>query len=321
MRTLPLLAVLFLPIALGVESLYPWAGPPETTENLKYNHVYLQVPFFWGRAVTFFAAWLIIAGVLNVWSQRQDEAAGAAWPRKFALLSAPGLVVYGLTITFASVDWVMSLQPEFHSTIFGPLFASGQLLMGHALAVLVLVWLAKDAPLEGLISGDVLNDLGNLLFTFLVIWAYLAFFQFMLIWMANLPDEIIWFLPRSQGGWQWVAGALFLFHFAVPFFLLLMRDVKRNPRSLAQVAGLILVMHLVYQFFQVLPAFPGESWTEHWMDFVTPIGIGGVWLAYFLWQLQRYPALPRHDENRNEAAHLHQHESEMAAREEGIRHG
>jgi hypothetical protein len=321
MRTLPLLAVLFLPIALGVKDLYPWAGPAEVSEKLKYNHIYLQVPFFWIRAVVFFAAWLIIASVLNFWSRRQDETVGAPWPRKFRLLSAPGLAVYGATITFASVDWVMSLQPEFHSTMFGPLFAAGQLLIGHAMAVLVLAWLAQGAPVEGLISPDVLNDLGNLLFTFLVIWAYMAFFQFMLIWMANLPDEVIWYLPRSQGGWQWVAWALFLFHFAVPFFLLLMRDVKRNPRSLARVAALILFMHLVFQYFQVLPAFPDESWTEHWMDFVTPIGIGGVWLAYFLWQLQRYPVLPRHDESREEAAHLRQRDLEMAAREEGVRHG
>jgi hypothetical protein len=320
-RTLPLLAVLFLPIALGVRDLYPWAGPAEETEKLRFNRVYLQVPFFWARAVVFFVAWLIIASILNFWSRRQDETVGAPWPRKFRLLSAPGLAVYGATITFASVDWVMSLQPEFHSTMFGPLFAAGQLLVGHAFAVLVLAWLAKDLPVGSLISPDVLNDLGNLLFTFLVIWAYMAFFQFMLIWMANLPDEIIWYLPRSQGGWQWVAWALFVFHFAVPFFLLLMRDVKRNARSLAQVAALILFMHLVFQYFQVLPAFPSESWTDHWMDFLAPIGIGGLWLAYFLWQLQRYPVLPRHDESRAEAAHLHEHDLEMTAREENVQHG
>jgi hypothetical protein len=321
MRTLPLLAVFCLPIALGVEHLYPWAGPADAVEKLKFNHFYLQVPFFWGRAVVIFAAWLAIASILNSWSRQQDETVGAPWPRKFGMLSAPGLAVYGVTITFASVDWVMSVQPEFHSTIFGPLYVAGQLLTGHALAVLVLAWLAQGAPVEGAISPDVLNDLGNLLFTFLVIWAYMAFFQFMLIWMANLPEEVIWYLPRSQGGWQGVAWALFLFHFAVPFFLLLMRDVKRNSRSLARVAALILVMHMVFQYFQVLPAFPETSWTDHWIDFVTPIGIGGVWLAYFLWQLQRYPVLPRHDPSREEAARLHRHDLEAAAQEEGIEHG
>jgi hypothetical protein len=181
-------------------------------------------------------------------------------------------------------------------------------------------------------SPDALNDLGNLLFTFLIIWAYVVFFQFMLIWIANLPYDASWYLPRSRGGWPWVAWALFVFHFAAPFFLLLMRRVKQDPRSLAQVAGVILFMQLVFMYFQVLPAFEGPAWEKvlpdfpaesilvHWMDFIMPIGLGGIWLAFFLWQLERYPVLPLHDPNQESAIHLRDIDHEEAARQEELHH-
>ncbi len=236
-------------------------------------------------------------------------------------LSAPGLVIYGLCITFAAVDWIMSLQPGFRSTIFGPIVASGQILSGQAFALIVLAWLVARPPVADLISLEALNDLGNLLLTFLIIWAYLVWFQFMLIWIANLPYEVIWYLPRSRGGWQWVAWALFILHFAIPFFLLLLRDIKRDPVTLAQVAGLLLFMQLVFQYYQVMPAFGETSIAEHWMDFLTPFGLGGLWLAYFLWQLQRGLLLPRHDVNQETALHYHELDREEEAREQEVQHG
>jgi hypothetical protein len=170
------------------------------------------------------------------------------------------------------------------------------------------------------ISVEALGDLGNLLLTFLVIWAYLVWFQFMLIWMANLPYEVIWYLPRTTGGWQWVAWALFLFHFAVPFFLLLMRDVKRDPVALAKVAGLLLFMQLVFGYYQIMPAFPNTSIAQHWMDFLTPFGLGGLWLAVFLRELKRSPLLPQNDVNREAALHFHHLDVEAAARDREISH-
>src|SRR5262249_31640251 len=154
----------------------------------------------------------------------------------------PGLVAYGVCMHFAAVDWLMSLQPAFHSSIFGPGVVSGQVLSALALVLVALAWTVRRPPLADAVSVEVLGDLGNLLLTFLVIWAYLAFFQFMLIWIANLPQEVIWYTARSHGGWEWVAGALVVLQFAVPFFLLLQRAVKRNPVSLAGVAGLVLFM-------------------------------------------------------------------------------
>jgi hypothetical protein len=322
-RTLPAVAVLFAPVAFGIGYLYVWARPEEVAADpgLQHKRIYLNPPFFWARAALYFVSWLALAYFLNSWSLRQDDLADPRWARRLRRLSAPGLVVYGLTITFASVDWLMSLQPAFHSTIFGPLLASGQILTGHALTLIVLAWLVARPPLADLVSLEALNDLGNLLFTFLVIWAYMAFFQFMLIWMANLPVDVIWYLPRSRGGWQWVAAALFVFEFAIPFFLLLMRDIKRNPRTLAAVAGLILVMHLLYVYYEVMPAFPDTSPGEHWMDVLTPLGVGGIWLACFAWQLKRRPILPLHDVNQEAAVHFRRLDREEAAREEEVHHG
>jgi hypothetical protein len=323
MRTLPLLAVLFIPVALGVRYLYVWARPEAVAAdaNLQHKQIYLNVPFFVARAVLFFAAWITVAYFLSSWSREQDRSGNPQLPRKFRLLSAPGLVVYGVGITFGAIDWVMSLQPAFRSTVFGPHFATGQLLSGMAFAILVLAWLVARPPVAGVISPDTLNDLGNLLFTFLVLWVYLTFVQFMLIWIANLPEEVLWYLPRVRGGWEWVAWVLFIFHFVLPFFLLLMRDVKRNVLSLARVAGLLLFMQLVFLYYQVLPAIPGTSLGEHWMDVPMPLGLGGVWLAFFLWQLQRSPVLPEHDLNRAEAVHLRQVDQEAAARREEVRRG
>jgi hypothetical protein len=322
MRTLPLLAVLFIPVGYGVGYLYLWARPEEVADikGLQHQQIYLNVPFFWGRAVLYFVLWVGIAGLLSMWSRRQDQTGDPRFARRLIQLSGPGLAVYGISITFASVDWVMSLQPGFRSTIFGPLFASGEVLSGLACAIIVLAWLIVRPALADVISAEALNDLGSLLFAFLIIWAYMAFFQFMLVWIANLPYDVSWFLPRSQGGWVYVAWAVFLLQFTVPFFLLLMRDVKRNPRALAATVALILGMHLVYTFYLVVPSFPETDFGQHWMDFLTPLGVGGLWLAYFLWQLTRIPLLAAHDENREAAVHFHLLDVEQAAREE-VHHG
>ena len=323
MRTLPLLAVLFIPVGFGMTYLYPWARPAEVAASpeLRYNHLYLNAPFWWFRAVLFFASWLTLAALLSAWSREHDRSGERTLPRKLRLLAGPALVVYGLTITFASVDWTMSLTLNFYSTMWGPLFAAGQLVSAMAFSVLVLGWLVSAPPYRHVLSLEVLNDVGNLLFSFLIIWAYMAFFQFMLIWMANLRREVTWYLARSRGGWEWVAWFTFIFHFAVPFFLLLLRDIKRRPEALMRVAAILLCSHLVYLHWQVMPNFPDTVVTEHWMDFLTPLGIGGLWIAYWIWQLKRYPVLPLHDVNEEEAAHLRRLDLEEAARRQAVSNG
>jgi hypothetical protein len=320
-RTLPLLAVLFTPIACGLTNLYPWARPAVPgMRELAHKEIYLNAPFFWVRAAVYFIAWCGIAFLLNVWSRRQDETGDRRYSERMGLLSAIGLVIFGITITFASVDWLMSLQPAFHSSIFGPLLASGELLQALSFTLIILAFVVKYPPLAEVCSGDALNDLGSLLFSFLIIWAYMVFFQFMLIWIADLPTDVLWFLPRSEGGWYYVVWLIFIFNFAIPFFLLLMRDVKRDARALARVGGLVLGSHILYSYYTVIPIFHADSLLEHWMDFLTPLGIGGVWLAYFLWQLGRRPLLPRHDPEQEHAVELHQLDLEEEARERELYH-
>jgi hypothetical protein len=322
-RTLPLLALFIVPVGAGLGYLYPWARPEEVAADpgLQHKQVYLNVPFWWGRMALFFGGWLVLAYFLNAWSRRQEETGDGRFAWRLETLSGVGLVIYGVTMHFAAIDWIMSLQPAFRSSIFGPVVAAGQVLTALAAVLIVLAWLAPRAPLDEALSGKVLNDLGNLLLAFVIIWAYLEFFQFMLIWIANLPFEVLWYLDRSRGGWQWVAWAVALFHFVVPFFLLLSRAVKQNLTTLARVAGLVLFMHLVFLDWQILPAFRTASLLEHWMDFLMPVGLGGIWFAYYLWQLGRRPLLPLHDENRAHALHLRQEDEEDAAREATISHG
>jgi hypothetical protein len=325
MRTLPLVAVFFVPIAFRLGDLYVWARPEVASvdKDIRNKVLYLNPQFFWVRAALYFVLWGCIAWLLTLWSRQEDRTGDPQASKKLVYLAGPGLVVYGLTITFASVDWVMSLQPGFRSTIFGPLFASSEILSGMTFSVVVMSWLVARPPLAEFVSLEALNDLGNLVFTFLVIWAYLTWFQFMLIWIANLPYDVSWYVPRSHDGWQWVALALAVFGFAIPFFLLLLRDVKRNPQALGRVAALVLLMQLVFSYYQVLPApvFEGLPLADHWMDLAAAVGLGGFWLAFFLWQLQRCSVLPRHDVNEAAAAQFRRHDEETMARRQEVQHG
>lgn len=325
MRTLPLVTILFIPVALGVWTLYPWADPEAAKQSaqIRWASLYLNPPFFWGRAALYFIIWNGIAFLLTRWSREQDDTSNPLIPRRCRLLAAPSLVAYGVFITFASVDWAMSLQPAFHSTMFGPLYALNQILPSMALAVIMLCLLAGRPPFRNLVSLEALNDMGSLLFAFLVIWAYLNYFQFMLIWVANMQDEVIYFLPRNEGGWHWVIWAIFVLGFVVPFFMLLIRDVKRNPRLLVIPAGLILFCHLMVRYWETEPVFQfqkgyefANNISDHWMDFLMPIGLGGLWLAYYLYELKRFPLVALHDFNQHHVGHLRHRDEEEVMRQE-----
>ena len=283
MRTLPLLALLFLPIAFGVGYLYVWAQPSMVagSPKLQYQQFYLQPHLFWIRAAVYFVLWIIMAFWLNRWSRQEDQTGNPRLAWKSQQLSAFGAVLYGISLHFAAVDWAMSLQPVFHSTIWGPLFASGQLLSALAWALVVLACFVKRPPLDEVASLQVRNDLGSLLLTLLILWAYMAWFQFMLVWIANLPVDVVWYLPRSTPAWKGVMWAIFLLHFVIPFFLLLLRAVKRNSRAVAWIAGLMLFMQLASLYYLVMPQPSAETLAQHWMDFLTPIGIGGILAGLF----------------------------------------
>jgi hypothetical protein len=323
MKTLPLLALLFIPLAFGIKYLYLWAQPTQlaTDAKLHEQHFYLNPTFFLWRALVYFVIWLLIALGLSVRSRRQDRTGDASLPWKFQRMSEVGLVLYGTTIHFAAFDWLETLQPNYHSTIFPFLIAAGQLLSAQAFVLIILVCLSLRTEAAEVVSTRALIDLGNILLAFLIIWAYMLWFQFMLGWIADMPTDVLWFSPRTEGGWKWVTWALCILQFGVPLFLLLMRSVKSNPKILVRVAGIVLFMQLVFAFYLVIPPFRAPSLGQHWMELLTPFALGGIWLAYFLDRLRRQPVLALNDPNRESAVHLRHLDDEDVERERALAPG
>jgi hypothetical protein len=295
-RTIPLMAVAALPLLLGMHSLYSWSRPGQTDPVILSKHLYLNTPFFVARMVFYFVCWLVLSYKLNRYSRIEDAGGAntALWMRMESV-SGGGLVLYGLTVTFASIDWVMSLEPRWYSTIYGLLFLVGQALLALAFAITMLIWLSERKPLSQVVRLSHYQDLGSFLLTFVMLWAYMEFSQFLIIWGGNLTSEIPWYLNRMQGNWGHIGLLLVLMNFAMPFFLLLFRHVKRRKRSLLIVAVLVLLMRLVDMYWMVLPAFGGSNVRLTWMNVLLPLGLGCVWFAYFLRQLEQMSLLPAHD--------------------------
>ncbi|MBZ5669115.1 MAG: hypothetical protein LAO04_05240 [Acidobacteriia bacterium] len=296
-KTLWLMAVLILPILFRLPALYSWADPTKVSVDplLQYKHPYLNVPFFIARTMIYFATWMLLTYFLNKWSRQQDETGEPDLTRRLRRLSGPGLVVYGLTVTFASVDWVMSLEASWFSTIYGMIFMVTEALAAMALVTLTVILLSRQKSLAELISPGVLNDYGNLLLTFTMLWAYLSFSQYLIIWAGNLQEEIPWYVSRAQGGWAWVALGLIVFHFAVPFLLLLSRFVKRRAQILGWVAAGLVVMSVVDIYWLTVPAFERAGPEFRLTDWLAILGIGGLWLWRFAAQLKGRPLLPLRD--------------------------
>jgi len=296
-RTLPLLVLAFLPVAFALPHIYSWADIHEHNPRAHY----LNVPFFLARTGFYFAAWLMLAFFLNRWSAQQDRISDPRPALRMQALSGPGLAIYGLTMTFTAVDWIMSLDPSWSSTIFGALVATGQMLPALGLAIALATWFGTRPPLAEIATPDVWNDLGNLLLTFVMLWAYMMFSQLLIIWSGNLPEEISFYVIRSEGGWQWVGVMLAIFYFALPLVLLLSRDIKRKPERLRIVALAVVGMSFVHQFWMIAPVFSPRRFYLHWMDVTALAGLGGFWFSYFFWQLQARPLLPVHEPALEEA--------------------
>ena len=302
-RTLPLVAVLFVPIAIGIPWLYPWADAKRVAadEILRHKHAYLNVPFFLIRATLYFAGWIVFAYLLNRWSTEEDRAASRELRRKLQLLSGPGLVFWGLSVTFMAIDWIMSIDAHWYSTMFGLLFMAGQGLSALSFAIAVVVVLMRRQPFADAITPRHLHDLGKLLLAFVMVWTYFAFSQWLIVWSGNLSEEIPWYVERLHGGWQYLALALILFHFALPFTLLLSRELKRAAPAIRTIALCILVMRLVDLYWLVAPDFRKGQLAVSWMDFVAPIGLVGIWLWAFAIEIGRRPLLPVGDPHLEEA--------------------
>ncbi len=297
-RTLPYLAIAFLPVLLGAATLYPWARPEAARDAvLQSKAAYLNLPFFAVRAAAYFAVWGTLAHLLSAWSRQQDEGSDPARAARLRGLSGIGLVLLALTTTFAAVDWGMSLAPHWFSTMYGVLYIVGFSLTALSFTIVLLAQVAHEPPFDAALRPVTVHDLGKLLLAFTMLWAYVNFSQFLIVWSGNVSDETPFYLRRSQGGWLVLAVALIVFHFALPFALLLSRPLKRNARSLAVVAWLMLLMQAVDLYWLIVPDFFGHGSATaplrvHWLDLAAVLGIGGLWLYLFVRQARSRPVLP-----------------------------
>lgn len=296
-RTLPLMALLFVPIILGAHSLYPWTDAEELAKDavVKGKTPYLNLPFFSVRAVVYFGVWLTLAFFLNRWSLEQDRTGDRRFAKNMSVLSGPGMVLLIFTVTFAAIDWYMSLEPAWSSTIYGFIFVAAWSLSALAFVIAVMASLSKDEPMKRIVAPLHFQDLGKLLLALVMLWAYFAFSQYLIIWSGNLPEEIGWYIVRTHGAWGVIAVTIVILHFAAPFLFLLSRGLKRDPRKLVIVALLILVMRFIDLLWMLVPAFTKETFHLSWMDLVAPIAVGGVWLAYFTSQLSKRSLIPVND--------------------------
>jgi hypothetical protein len=301
-ETLPLLAVLFAPLWFGVAFIYEWADLEfvRRHESLVRKAGYLNVVGFQLRTIVYFAIWIGITWALNRSSPNEERIADTPRSRRLQLTSGLSLIAYGFTVTLSSVDWIMSLEPQWYSTMYGLIIIAGQAVSGLSFAVIVVAALGTFEPWSQIVTPGRLNDLGNLLLAAVMFWAYCSFFQYLVIWSGNLPEENVWYVHRSQRGWQYVALGLMTLHFAVPFLLLLSRRLKRQRTSLWRVAVLLLIMRYVDLYWLAVPGFQrsgteNQGLTVHGLDLVALAAIGGAWLSVFAWRLSVRIQLPMYD--------------------------
>jgi hypothetical protein len=311
MRTLPLLAILFIPMVIAVlqRRMYPWIMPLDAIQEAhirehldKHSFIkgaYLNPSGFIVRAIIYFAIWNLLSFLLSMWSKQTDRPGAPDNTQKFKAVAGPGLILYGFTISFAAIDWVMSLDPSWISTIFGLIILIGEVLSAICFAVVVERILFNYKPMSEMLKPDFVHDHGKWMLTFIMVWAYFSFSQWLIIWAGNLPTEITFYLRRLSGGWGSVGLFLAVFHFAVPFAILLSRPFKRNIRKLVWLAIWLILMRWVDLFWIIEPNF-SNTFQVTLADVVVPIAIGGFWLAYFFRNLSALPLLPAYDPSASE---------------------
>jgi hypothetical protein len=311
-KTLPFMFLMWLPLVFGMKLVYPWATQDNKVlqellaDRVKY---FLNPRAFTIYGIIFFLLWMLWAWRLNRWSEIEERGDGT--PQRFVSIqnfSGAGIIMYGLTITFASVYWVMSLNPMWWSTVWGMLFMVGECLTTFAFTIWLLARFAQTEPLSRIMKTEYYHDYGKLMFAFVVLWGYLSFSQWLIIWSGNLTEEIRWYLDRVHGHWKLVATLLIFFHFVLPFSIMLSRSLKRQPRKLVRMAFWIMVVRLVDLFWLVQPSFHPSveahgqlsglapiSWQAVIMNIVNVLAIGGVWLTIFYWQLGKRSLMPVND--------------------------
>ncbi len=294
LKTLPLILLFAIPIFFALGTLYKWTDAGYRAEHFAVGHKadYLNTKWFIARTLIYFAIWGFSGYRILGMANEHDRTGDPALFKKIKRRSAPALLVFVLTTTLAFIDWIMSLEPDWYSTIYGWMFTVGQVLLTFSFLVAVLVLLSKREPFASFLTRQHYHDLGNLMLAFTMLWAYMSFAQFLIIWAENLPDEIPWYVRRFSGGWGYIAWTIAIFHFFVPFFLLLLRFVKKNPSRLRTLAIWIIIMRMLDVFWIVEPAFRQRGLEVYWTDLVALIGLGGIWLAYFIMESE-VPAAAR----------------------------
>ena len=302
--TVPLMALAFVPVAINVRTFYEWAdlSHVEADETLQKKASWLNVEGYETRAVIYFAVWIVTALLLKLLSPNEDPDPDS--PRNIWLqrASGVGLILYGFSMTLAAVDWVMSLEPHWYSTMYGVIYWGGQALAGMSFCVLVMSLLEKYPPWNRAVNTVRRHDLGNLLLTMVMFWAYVSFMQYLIIWSGNLPEENVWYLHRSVGGYELVVIVLMGFHFAVPFALLLSRDIKQRQQRLMWLVAWLLIMRLVDLYWLVMPGVFPQQLTLPWQLPAALVAIGGFWLAIFAWPLSAIADMPLYDQELMEGA-------------------
>jgi hypothetical protein len=289
---------LFIPIALGMKNLFQWVDPPvglpaHELHAIHHKHGYLNVPFFLIRAAGYFAVWAAVSWFLNTWSlEARDPARSLIKQRKLASGSLPFLA---LTVTFASVDWVMSVEPTYFSTLFGVYYAAGSFLGFLCLTVIILAFTRQPGQPGSLVTEAHFHNLGKLMLALTAFWAYSAYSNYMLTWVANIPEETPWYIKRAYVGWMPVGVGLFIGHFVIPFVLLLSQQLKLKPKLLAGVAFWLLAWHFVDLVWLVMPAYDATAPSLRWTDFTAFIGVGGVAIAFAVFLFRGKPLAPTHD--------------------------
>jgi hypothetical protein len=307
MRTLPLIGLFFIVLLFGMYYLYPWTHPDLVSANefLHHKAPFLNRPFFILRAVLYFAIWIGVGMRINKWYDLQDQTGDFALREKLRAFSAPWLLIFVITASFAYIDWLLSADAQYYSTVYGGMLLIGNIVQTFALTNLTIILASKGDRFGGRINSKILHDLGNLMFAFTIFWAYLSASQLIITWPGNLPQEISWYLDRTNGFWKVLAVATALTMFLIPFLALLSQNRKRDPRRLIKVAIWLLVARVIDEFWIVLPTFRNHSagalmgtasgFQVYWTDAAAFFGIGGVWVFMFIKQLRRSPLLPLRD--------------------------
>jgi hypothetical protein len=297
LKTLPLIALFAIPIFFALGTLYKWTDAGYRAEHFATGHkaAYLNPTWFIIRTLLYFAIWGFSGYRILAMANEHDRTGDPGLFKRIKARSAPALLVFVVTTTLAFIDWIMSLEPDWYSTIYGWMYTVGQVLLTFSFLVAVLVLLSKREPFASFLTRQHYHDIGNLMLAFTMLWAYMSFAQFLIIWAENLPDEIPWYVRRFSGGWGYIAWTIAIFHFFVPFFLLLQRFVKKNPTRLRTLAVWIIIMKILDVFWIVEPAFRQRGLEVYWTDLTALIGVGGVWLAVFIWNLKSRPLLPARD--------------------------